>query len=256
MFSFSLLILVTSCQKDPSADIRPEAACKLIKAYYFDETGAIADSLVYTYTGNKITKGANADGYVTFDYTNDRITKRTIYDAGSPELDTYDVITYTSDGKLKNIKKYYNFTNQTIPAEQYDFIYSGNKLEKLDVSYYDPIISQYELYETTAFTYTGENITRSITTQAIGGGLKDTFNYAHDANKNYFTKSNAFLIDLSFFEEIAGEAIPLFMSSNNVINIFEGGDEFPLSYKPDDKENLFEWYFEGNLASRYLYDCK
>ena len=84
LFSFSLLILITSCQKNPSADITPEAPCKLTKAYYFDETGAIADSLVYTYTGNKITKGANADGYVTFDYTNDRITKRTIYFDGSP----------------------------------------------------------------------------------------------------------------------------------------------------------------------------
>ncbi len=251
-----LLVMISSCQKEPSETTRPDANCQLARAYYFTETGILTDSLVYTNTNGKVTKASNADGHVIFDYNNDRITKRTFYDAGSQQPDAYDVITYNSDGNLKNIKKYYSFSNQTIPYEQDDFIYSGNRLVKFEVSYYDVVTSQYKLYETTTYTYTGDNIIQSITSYASGSSLDETFNYAYDANKNYLAKSHALFFDFIFMEEVTGEVIPLFMSSNNVVNILDDGDEFPLSYKPDDKENLSEWYFDGKLASRYLYNCK
>lgn len=233
----------------------PEATCKLTKAYYFDESGTIADSLVYTYTNNKITKAANADSYITLEYKNDRITKRNFYDPGSQQPGAYDVITYNNDGAIVSIKTYFQFDSQTIPAELYDFIYSGNKLLKLDLKYYNTITSQYELEESTAYVYTGDNITQSITTTS-GSSIADTLNYAHDTNKNYFSRSNALFIDFFFMDGILDSAMPLIMSSNNVINVFEGGDEFPLSYKTDDKGNFSEWYLDGQIASRYLYDCK
>ncbi len=249
------LFLLSSCQKEPAADTTPETACKLTKAYYFDEIGTLADSLVYTYTNNKISKAANADGHIAFAYSDDKITKRSFYDASSQQQDAYDVATYNSDGTLKTIKKYYSFGNQTIPYDQYDFIYSGNKLVKFEVKYYNTTTSQYELYETTTYTYTGDNITQSITDPS-STSLSDTLNYAHDTNKNYFTKSNAFFFEFAFMEEISGSVIPLIMSSNNVISVYEDGDEFPLAYKVDDKNNFSEWYLDGRLGSRYLYDCK
>lgn len=253
LFPFSLLILVTSCQKDPAADVFSEEACKLAKAHYFNNAGGLEDSLVYTYTNNKISKAENADLYITFTYSNDKITKRSFYDADSQELALYDVATYNSDGTLKNIKRYANFTNQVIPYHQYEFTYSGDKLAKFDVSYYNTSTSQYELYESTTYVYTGNNITQSTSSDPSG---TMTFSYAYDTNTNYFKKSNALLVDLYFLEEISGSTVPLFMSSNNVIKAFEYGDEFPISYVVDDENNLTEWYLNGVLDSQYFYDCK
>lgn len=252
----SLLLILSSCQKDPSADIQDKATCKLTKAYYFDESGTVADSLVYSYTNNKITKAANADSYITLEYKNDRIAKRNFYAPGSQQPSAYDVITYNNDGTIKSIKTYFQFDNQTIPTELYDFIYSGNKLLKLDLKYYNTTTSQYELYESTTYVYTGDNITQSVTTDPSGNSFDETFNYTYDTNKNYLTRTNALFIDFVFIDGITGQTIPLIMSSNNVINILEDGDEFPLSYKVDDKDNFSEWHLDGKLASRYLYDCK
>lgn len=247
------MVLASSCQKDPSADITPEATCKLTKAYYFDESGTIADSLAYTYTNNNITKAANADSYITLEYKNGRITKRNFYDPGSQQPSAYDVITYNNDGTIQSIKTYFQFDYQTIPAELYNFIYSGNKLVKFEVKYYNTIISQYELYESTTYVYTGDNITQSITTDPSGD---ETFNYAYDTNKNYFIKSNSLFLDFAFIDEINGSIVPLFMSGNNVISVYVDGDEFPFSYKVDDKNNFTEWYLDGRLGTRYMYDCK
>lgn len=254
LFALTLFILASSCQKDPVADIIPEASCKLTKAYFFDETTGKADSLVYSYDNNKITRAENTDGYITLQYTTDKITKRNFYEAGSQQPGAYDVFTYNNDGTISSIKTYFQFDSQTIPAEQYDFSYAGNKLLKLDLKYYNTTTSQYELEESTAYVYTGDNITQSITTTP-GTTLADTLNYAYDTDKNYFSRSNALFLDLTFMDGIGGSIIPLFISSNNVINVYEDGDEFPLSYKTDDNGNFSEWYLDGELASRYIYDC-
>ena len=248
LFSFSLLILVSSCQKNPSVDILPEASCELSKAYYYDETGAIADSLVYTYTGNKITKAANGDGYITLEYNNDKVTKRNFYDQGDQQPGSYDVFSYNTDGSIKSIKTYFQFDFQVIPAWQYEFSYSGNKLAKFEIMDYNTVTSQYELNESTTYIYTGENITQSVTTHSFGNSDNETFNYAYDNTKNYFIQSNGLFLHLAFMDGIDGSLVPLFISSNNVINVSEDGDDFPLSYKADDNGNFAEWYLDGKLG--------
>ena len=251
----SALFLTSSCQKGPSIDTPPETNCLLVKTHYFNYGGSLADSLEYTYANNKLTKASNADGYITFEYTNDKITRRNSYATGSADPDGYDIATYNTDGSLGIIKTYFEFNGQIIPFEQYEFNYTNGKLVKFDVKDYNVNTSQFELNESTTYTYTGNNITQSVRTNT-GYPEIDTSNYSHDNNENYLVKINALFADLAFIGGLNGETIPLLLSVNNVTKVFEGNDEYLLTYKLDSKNNFFEWYLDGDLASRYFYDCK
>lgn len=255
-FSISLF-LISACQKEPSADTPPEIKCQIDKTYYFNLLGTIADSLLYTYTGNKLTKISNADGYYTFEYSNDKITKRNYYETGFPGLAGYDIATYNIDGTLATIKSYLDYTGQLSQYSQYDFSYTNGKLIKFDSKEYDYDTNQLELYESTTYSYMGNNITKAILTDySISGGDVDTYDYSYDSNENYFAKNNALLTDLFFFEDPDGSMLPLLISSNNVINANDGYDDYPVSYKLDSKNNLYEFYTDGRLDSRYLYNCR
>ena len=253
--SFSLF-LISSCQKEPSSDTLPEINCLLEKAYYYDDTGTVADSMAYTYTNNKVIKVSNADGYITLEYTNEKVSKRNFYSTGFPDSHAYDVVTYNADGTLATIKTYFDFNGQVIQFEQYEFSYTNGKLVKLDIKEYDPDTSQFELYETTTYTYTGDNITQSITNDRDAGTPDEIFHYSHDNNENYFIKSNALFTDFAFVDGLQGSSIPLLISANNVTRVFDDTDELLLNYKLDSKNNFYEWYFDDVLASRYFYDCK
>jgi len=123
------------------------------------------------------------------------------------------------------------------------------------VKNYNHITSQFELYESTTYTYTGSNITLSVCT-TTGTTEIDTLNYSHDNNENYLAKTNALFTDFAFFDGLNGEIIPLLLSANNETKVFEGNNEYLSTYKLDSKNNFFEWYLDGDLASRYFYDCK
>lgn len=254
-FAFAMLLL-SSCQKEPSTNNSSES-CLLVKTHYFNYAGSLADSLEYTYNNNKLTKASNADGYITFEYTNDKITKRNFYTTGVPESDAYDIATYNADGTLAIIKSYFEFNGQIIQSEQYEFSYANGKLVNFDLKEYDYSTSQLELSESSTYTYTGNNITKAIVTDfTISGGDVGTYNYSYDSNENYFAKNNALLTDYMFFEAPDGSTLPLVISTNNVKNVFDDSGEFPISYKLDSKNNFHEFYLDGELASRYFYDCK
>ncbi|HKZ66556.1 MAG TPA: hypothetical protein VJ111_09390 [Chitinophagaceae bacterium] len=255
LLSSLAVFLISSCQKEPSTDSSPETNCLLVKTHYFDYVGALADSLEYTYINDKLMKASNVGGYITFEYTNEKITKRNYYATGSTDLDAYDIATYNTDGSLAIIKSYFNFNGQIMPSEQYEFNYANGKLVKFELKDYNSNTSQFELNESTTYTYTGNNITQSVSITA-GTSEIDTSNYSHDDNENYLVKINALFADLAFVGGLNGETIPLLLSVNNVTKVFEGNDEYLLTYKLDSKNNFFEWHLDGDLASRYFYDCK
>ena len=130
---FAASVVLSSCQKEPG-DTITETNCLLSKAYYYDENGDIIDSLIYTYTANRPTKASNADGYMTFEYTNDKLTKRTLFATGLPGVDGYDTFEYNADGTLASRKSYYSFNGQVVQGEQADFTYNGGKLVKYETN--------------------------------------------------------------------------------------------------------------------------
>lgn len=258
VFTLSLLVF-NSCQKGPD-DTAPEikSKCQRSKAYYFNLAGDVGDSMVYTYTDNKLSKISNADLYVTIEYTNNKITKKNYYETGSSELGGYDTITYNTDGTISTIKFYVNFIGPPFTQfHQYDFSYTNGKLTKFELQEYDVFTQQLELHESTTYTYTGNNITKAVfTDHAAAGSLEDTYVYTYDNNENYFTKNDALLTDAFFFEAFQGPFLPLVMSFNNVTNVYDGLGDYPITYKLDSNNNLYEFYGGGSIESRYLYDCK
>ena len=259
-----LLVLVAtvffifSCKKDnDDSGGNPSLTCILSKAYYFDTVGGISDSIVYTYTGAYITKLSNAAGYAVLEYTSDKVTRRNFYDGTGTVPGAYDVIAYNGDGTINNIKSYVVF-GQTIQYAQNDFTYAGGKLSKLDIQEIDLNSGQLVPASSSTFTYSGDNISQSVTTYYDpGGGAPDiaTLTYSFDNNENYFRKNNAIFTDYLFVDAIDGSIVPLLFSANNVTKVTEGIDETTLSYTLDSNQNFYEFLFDGEKYSRYIYDC-
>ena len=255
---FSLLCLgaIISCKKNDS-DVNQPLTCILAKAFYFDSIGAVSDSVIYAHTGSNITKLSNAAGHVTLEYTNDKVSRRNFFDATNTTPDAYDIAEYNNDGTLSSIKSYILF-GTFVQYAQYDFTYSGDKLSKLDVKQYDTYSNQLELVSFSTFTYSGNNITQSVTTYYDpGGGPPDigTLVYSFDNSENYFRKNNAIFTDYLFVNAIDGSIIPLLFSANNVTKVTEGTDETPLVYTLDSNQNFYEFLFAGQKYSRYVYEC-
>ena len=263
--NFSLLFLVVftvalvfSCKKDDSDDVKPQLTCTLAKAFYFDSVGTISDSIVYTYTGAYITKLSNAAGFATLEYTSDKVTRRNFFSAGSSTADAYDVIAYNSDGTISSIKSYVIF-GTTIQYAQYDFTYNGGKLSKLDLKEVDFNSGLLKPSSSSTFTYSGENISESVTTYYDDTGAVDdvaTLTYAFDTNANYFRENNAIFTDYLFVDALDGTIVPLLLSANNVTKVTDGTDETALVYTLDSNQNFYEFLFGGAKYARYIYDCK
>lgn len=249
-----IALLFSSCQKEPSAGKPSGKGCQLTKAYYFDDSGG-TDSLVHTYMDDKLTKIANADGYYTFQYTGNKITRRNHFETGYPDQTGYDLITYNADGSLAAINTYYDYGGQVIHYLQYNFIYTDAQLVKFEVKEYDFITDKLELSSSAEYTYTGNNITLCKTTDH-SMGTTDTYTYDHDDNPNSYAKNNPILVDLAFIDGIEGAMLPFALSRNNIKTVYYDGDADLITYKLDGQGNLYELYFYGELAARYFYDCE
>ncbi|MEP7374385.1 MAG: hypothetical protein ABI675_13410 [Chitinophagaceae bacterium] len=155
------------------------------------------------------------------------------------------------------IKSYSEVSGQLILYSQYEFYYSNSKLKRFDKKQYDFNTGQIELLESSTYTYTGNNITGSVNTDFFMGA-PDTviYKYSFDNNDNYMAKNYAFFIDYLFLYDIDGSSLPLVFSKNNVIKVLDDPDEIPVTYNRDSKNNFYEFYLDGELVSRYLYDCK
>jgi hypothetical protein len=93
------LIIMASCQKEPDESILeepPPPECILTKVESLDG-GTVIDTGGYVYSGDQISRINYSDFYHTFQYTGDRITKRSYFEYSSPQLVAYDTIYYNVD---------------------------------------------------------------------------------------------------------------------------------------------------------------
>lgn len=251
------LLSLNSCQKGPD-DTTPDgnSKCQLSSIYYFNWQGQIFDSMKYIYDGDKLSKLKSGDYYFAFEYTGDKITKRKMYDADTVLAD-YDTIAYNSDGTVAYIKSYWDYFGQIQPSSQYFFTYNNGKLTKFEEYDIHNASTQLELVGITNYTYTGNNISRAVHTDyRISGTLVDTLNYSYDNKKNYFTSHNVLVTDYYFFDDLDYSLLPLFFSANNVTNVNDEPDNYPVEYKVDGNDNIYELYIDGGIAFRYLHTCK
>jgi hypothetical protein len=200
---------------------------------------------------------SNADGHIELKYSNSKVSKRTYFESGISSAYAYDIFSYNTDGNVEIIKSYYEENGQFILYYEYGFSYSNGKLTKFDVREYDLNTGNIVLSANSDYVYTGNNISKSVNTDfTIAGSDTVTYVYLYDNNDNYLAKNNALLTDYLFMEEIDGSTLPLIFSKNNVIRVLDDPDEIPITYNLDSKNNFYEFYIDGELASRFLYDCK
>lgn len=249
---------IVSCQKEPDEALlgTTPSSCQLIRAESID-SGAIQDTAGYVYAGDKVSKISFTDYFTTFDYTGNRVTKRSYYDITNNDPAGFDNISYNGDGSVAKIETYVVFPQ--LPAGilvyTYDFTYTAGKLtrmvEKADTSFRGaPMINLYE-YD---YTYTGNNITK-VEQKDVLNNVTDILSYAYDNKTNYFNKKSGSLFTDLFFNQLDGSSLPLALSANNVTKVSFGGGDVLVDYTLDSQSNLKELLFDGTVAIRYFYKC-
>jgi hypothetical protein len=259
--SILAIFLIASCQKETDENVRTTKECEVTKQFMFDDAGAIYDSARYTYNSDKITKVAISEGYITFEYSNEKITKRSFYSANSTTLDAYDAIAYNSDGTISKIVQYSEFMGAMEKYKELVFSYTSGKLSSLKMFEPDGM-GLIELDTELTYQYTGNNATQVLSKSYIQGNLDEiyTLSLKFDTNPNYFTKidKQIFLTD-PFQYEFEGLSLITLVSQNNIIKI-----EYPdnpndeddvLSYTADSNGNLATFGVNGTKGLAFFFKC-
>lgn len=233
-------LLFTSCKKEDAAPAAP--TCKVDKAsYYAPNATAPSSTAAYIYNGNKVSKlGIDGDD-VVFEYTGEKITRRSFMTTGSSTVSGYDQIAYNTDGTISRMESFGLSNEGTYEAfERVEFAYSAGQLSGLITYDLTSGLAQKTLQHT--YTYTGNNITGVVETDhTIGTPASYSYSYTYDSNANYYKKQNAqsLLID-PYLGGIDGAFLPLFYSANNVTALSSDGGSLPVSYTLDERQNLKE----------------
>src|SRR5215471_4272024 len=122
----SVVITLFSCQKEIDSSVLGgpgnSNGCKLDKAYFYDSSGALLDTAGYVYAGNQVTRVNYAGFYVTFAYSNNKVSKRTYkYENFSDSISIYDQFTYNSDGTLSKEQEYLSIPTLSLSFVLYSF---------------------------------------------------------------------------------------------------------------------------------------
>jgi hypothetical protein len=264
-YMFALLaipLFVASCKKDKDEEEeqKPPTTCKATKGYSYDpQTGTIEDSIMYIYNGDQVTKlDAPGSGFVTFEYTNNKVTKRSIYDYSTPTVpDYYEVLSYNTDGTLQKID-YFTGGPGSAKFLTATFTYTAGKYNKVVISENDGSGT----FTTTSeyiYTYTGNNIT-GVVENDYTVTPTDTYSYGYtfDTNVNYLTKqSPQFMFTDPFFGEFDPTILPMLVSANNATAITVMGTPVAtFDYTLDAKGNLTRINFGGKPLVAYSYLCQ
>gem|GEM_PF-6062098 len=265
-----IILLLYSCQKEvePNQVDNPtqDSSCKLEISRTHSLNGTpLPDSAVYHYHGSKvykITSGDPADS-VVFIYTGNNITRRNHFSSGV--LVGYDNLTYNADGSLKKVIKYFNdpFSGNLEVFDSTLFNYSGGKLTKREYYAFDPFASgAVNLEEVNLFSYTGNNMTKEIRirdTTAGGVGSADTSIIMYDSQPNML-KKQAFphLQANPMFWDSYAYFLAFLVSENNVVSGRISDDPSSLevfTYVKDAKGNVLQIIGNGIPMLSYKYKC-
>lgn len=230
--------------------------CKLSKIVYYD-SGAASDSISFVYQNNLPVRGNFPQGfYFTFEYNGERIIKRSYFQGPATLSDYYETAAYNSDGSISKIETFVRTNNTYTKDMVYDFTYTSGKLNNLAVTQNDGN-GIFDLIADYVFTYTGANISRSVSTEydPINGNSVETLNYSYDSNDNYFAKTKNMLLLDFLFADFDGTILPLLLSQNNATTVQFSLGSAPLSYTINDKQNLTSFSIAGQLLANYSYQC-
>jgi hypothetical protein len=121
---FAALLLATvlfaACNKEDQEEKNEEpntgTVCRPSTVYLYgiSNSGDFIDTLLYTYADAGVAKVTGPDYYFTFDYSGGRIVRRNYfdgYDSTIVDQESYETITYNSDGTVAKVESYYLDSN-------------------------------------------------------------------------------------------------------------------------------------------------
>ena len=251
---FICLFIFSSCQPEPDDNILKQPVCNVIKLFIYDN-GNVDDSATYTYTNNQVSRIKSPKEDIVFEYANNKVIKRTMFDAlGSPYA--YDAFIYNTDGTLKTLDLFMSNGAGFDKWGFYEFSYSAGKLstvkEKYDV-FSNGVFTEFSEY---VFRYNGDNIDRCIINYKTNPD-SDTLIYHYDTKPNYHQKQNtkSYFTEYLFFRgDMSG--LPLVLSKNNTTMVEDNGDKILHTYVEYPNTYLKDILVDGDLVVRYFHDCK
>jgi hypothetical protein len=232
------------------------------KQFIYDDAGGVYDSAFYTYNSGKIAEVSNSDGYISFEYSGEKITKRRLYSANSTLLDGYDTIAYNNDGTINKIEQYSEYMGTLEKYKALTFSYTSGKLTNLK-NFEEDGLGSLQLASELTYYYTGNNATQVVSKSYIQGYLNETITMSlkFDTKPNYFHKihNQIFLTD-PFQYEFEGISLITLVSQNNIIAM-----EYPdnpndehdvLSYNVESNGNLSSLSVNGTKALQFFFNCR
>lgn len=259
LISFTLLYF--SCQKEISWTNPEETPCRIITGYYYGGSGGLNDSVVFTYTGDNVTRAENRDYYVLYYYTGNNITVRKTYEKPGNILVYLDTVSYDNSNRITRLInwEYPGMSNPDTTKYIYDFNYQGGAISKVVET---TIIPNY--YSDTAnWLFTSDaagNIKKVDLTNYDQTMVWDSIKYNYNADPNYFkvVHPHFFLFD-PFFELHVG-LVPhfaYFYSHNNVSSFdYYGNVNYAITYRLDSLNNNVTSVDMGGFEyMKYKYEC-
>jgi hypothetical protein len=265
LYIFFVTLFITlfffSCQKEISWKNPEKTQCKIITGYYYGGSGGLNDSVVFTYTGDNVTRAENRDYYVLYYYTGNNITVRKTYEKPGDLLVYLDSISYDNSNRITRLInwEYPGMVNPDTTDYIYDFNYQGGSIKKVVETMIIP-----DFYSDTSnwlfTTNASGNIESIFLTNYDQTVVWDSLKYFYNTDPNYFqaVHPHFFLFD-RFFQLHAG-LIPhfaYFYSHNNVTGFdYYGNVNYPITYRLDSLNNNVTGIDMGGFEyMKYKYEC-
>jgi hypothetical protein len=252
----ALVCCFLACQKEPEDTLVP-TVCKLEFIYYYNN-GAVEDTVGIEYNGDQVSRLNYSDYYIVPEFQNDLVTKRNYYLKGTTQIARVDHFTYNPDNTLSRIEAFPAAGGQqsATPIYKYVFSWVGNQLALFEFHMDTSGTGAVELSEE-FFTYTGNNISRTIYRE-LNGGYSDTTNFFYDSKINYYGKNPVLWFTDLLFADLNGLVLPFALSENNVVSLDQNvpGSTIAVTYGETDKQDIESLTIDGDLFSRYKYKCQ
>jgi hypothetical protein len=252
-----VLFMMSSCQKEISGD-NNTPSCRLSKITYYNGS-TFDDSVALVYTNNRVTRSNEAGNYYNlYNYKDNRISSIDYYEESAGYLDIFDSVTYDGTGNIKSVIWYTESTGTNVAYSGYELFYNAANVpervvQKAIVTTGGPMVDVY-VY---SYTYDQGNAVRLIFEDLTGTIPKDTVNFTHDANANYYKKMGPdFVLLDNYFSSLTGQYFGLFApfiySKNNVAT----QDGLPVIYETDAKGNITKMNLAGSRIITYDHTCQ